>query len=513
MRFDYSFKALTGLLSGLMLSFCFFWACGGDDDDLGKIEEALSVRLSGTLEKGPFVLGSSVEISPVDDTGSPTGQVFNTQTINDLGEFSVSFKASGFISLKGDGFYYNEVTGDLSQAPITLRAFYQISKEDDQQAYVNILTHLSYERVKELIGASDFTAARITAETELRGALRIGPPAGLDIEKYAVEMSIQGGDCLDNAYLFAVSAVLAKAAQIRSSESPDAALQELVNGITIDLSDDGEISNSTVSALKEAQIAIDPEDVMEKLATRLEDLGSDATVPDLNRVLDQDFDGFVNAEDNCRWVENPGQEDSDEDGVGDACDDCEQCHGDGTCDSREGSCQCYYDNQTEDCGACIPGRTDYPDCVPATPTWTDPITGLTWENPPMWEEYDPDTNCENLSLDGGGWRIPTITELRSLIRGCPGTQTGGNCNVEEGGCMMLSEQECSPNDSCSGCASTEGPTNGCYWRNEMIGECGFYWSSDWSSPISFWCVNFEDGSVCSRGWDKHFPTRCVRGGQ
>jgi len=52
-------KALVPVLLGLLLTFGLLWACGGEDDDVGKIAEALSVRLSGALEKGPFVLGSN----------------------------------------------------------------------------------------------------------------------------------------------------------------------------------------------------------------------------------------------------------------------------------------------------------------------------------------------------------------------------------------------------------------------------------------------------------------------
>ena len=56
-------------------------------------------------------------------------------------------------------------------------------------------------------------------------------------------------------------------------------------------------------------------------------------------------------------------------------------------------------------------------------TWHDPKSGLTWQNPPSDVRMDLKTAtayCSSLTLDGGsGWRLPTIGELRSLIRGCP----------------------------------------------------------------------------------------------
>ncbi len=45
-------------------------------------------------------------------------------------------------------------------------------------------------------------------------------------------------------------------------------------------------------------------------------------MPDIDRVLDQDGDGLVNAHDNCPLTSNPDQSDRDHDGLGDPCDPC-----------------------------------------------------------------------------------------------------------------------------------------------------------------------------------------------
>ena len=121
------------------------------DNEQNDSDEIVAVTLSGSVEKGPFVLGSSITISPVDGDGNPTGQQFTTQTINDLGEFEVNFEASGFVSLEGTGFYFNEVKGELSSSNLTLRAFYEIKTSGKQDAHLNLLTHLIYNRVKTLI--------------------------------------------------------------------------------------------------------------------------------------------------------------------------------------------------------------------------------------------------------------------------------------------------------------------------------------------------------------------------
>ena len=98
------------------------WGCG---DNSGTMTQA--VTLAGAVQKGPFVLGSTVNVSTLDAKGSPLGQVFNTKTSSDLGEFQVDFMASGPVALEGSGFCYNEVSGGLSSASITLRAYYEIT--------------------------------------------------------------------------------------------------------------------------------------------------------------------------------------------------------------------------------------------------------------------------------------------------------------------------------------------------------------------------------------------------
>ena len=71
----------------------------------------------------------------------------------------------------------------------------------------------------------------------------------------------------------------------------------------------------------------------------------------------------------------------------------------------------------------------------ATDFWTDRTTGLTWQREPLGSggSWDGATNiCGLLGLPGGGWRLPTISELRTLIRWCPDSMTGGACKVTDG---------------------------------------------------------------------------------
>jgi ELWxxDGT repeat protein len=305
---------------------------GGESSETDTDTGEEMIHLNGAVAKGPFLLGSTVNVSPVDSEGNATGQVFGTQTSDDLGNFEVDIDASSFVSLEANGFYYNEVRGDLSDSNLTLRGYYEVDGEPIQSVYINVVTHLVYGRVQELLTGSPFAMAVADAEAELLTALGVGVP-GFDPDANGFAMNLLGGDTDENAYLFAVSTVLAQAAQIRAGgpDGPvDAHLQEIVNTISDQLAMLGQIAPSLHDELLAAQMAVDPEQVMANLQLRFEDLGWLEAVPDLNRVIDSDLDGFANADDNCWRVVNPGQEDADMNGIGDAC----EC-GNGVVDAGE----------------------------------------------------------------------------------------------------------------------------------------------------------------------------------
>jgi hypothetical protein len=269
------------------------------DGDADADSDGFDVRLEGAVAKGPFVVGSLVVVALIDAEGNPTGAAFMTHTINDLGEFELELRIPQFASLEGTGFYYNELTGELSDSAITLQAFYEAEAGGLQEAYVNIITHLAYGRVRTLLLAgADFETAIRQAERALRRDLGVGP-AGFDPGGAGIEMNVLGGDTDANAYLLAVSSVLAQAAALRAGEarSIDSALQELINALMGDLEDDGEITAEHQAELRAAEAALDPVAVMDLLGARLLELGSDAEIPDIRRIIDRDDDGVVNADD------------------------------------------------------------------------------------------------------------------------------------------------------------------------------------------------------------------------
>jgi len=153
---------------------------------------------------------------------------------------------------------------------------------------------------------------------------------------------------------------------------------------------------------------------------------------------------------------------------------------------------------------------------------TDPETGFEWQQEPTggqitWENAV--THCNELDLDGGDWRLPNISELRSLVRNCADIETGGACGVvdvcEECGietaCLLLSS--CWTNANCNPSSCTnDGGSTGCYWPSQLSGTCSWYWSSSSlaNSDRDAWYVLFYDGYVYSNNNGYGGNARCVR---
>jgi len=140
--------------------------------------------------------------------------------------------------------------------------------------------------------------------------------------------------------------------------------------------------------------------------------------------------------------------------------------------------------------------------------WIDPSSGLTWQNPPSEKKLnwsDAKKYCSYLELGGySDWRLPTISELRSLIRGCPQNQTGGSCRVTD---RCLSFRLC--HERCDACGYKYGK---CYWPSVLKGDCTYFWSSSAVVDLGHaWYVGFNFGYVDGYSYVYNdFYARCVR---
>ena len=109
--------------------------------------------------------------------------------------------------------------------------------------------------------------------------------------------------------------------------------------------------------------------------------------------------------------------------------------------------------------------------------------------------------CENLAEGGfNDWRLPTISELRTLIQNCPATQNGGECELTD---SCLSDSDCF-NNACKGCGPRRGEVN----YNKLGDNKDMLLSSSLRSDNRAWGIDFRNGSVRRVAFTANF--RCVR---
>jgi hypothetical protein len=158
------------------------------------------------------------------------------------------------------------------------------------------------------------------------------------------------------------------------------------------------------------------------------------------------------------------------------------------------------------------GSSDASDAAPPPQsTFTDPVHSLMWQksqsfSAELW--IDAGKYCDNLNWAGySDWRLPTIDELRTIIIGCPNSESGGACSV---GANCLPET-CG-GSICDGCPGSQGPTAGCYRIVDLDGDCTAVWSSsvDPGSPIGAWYVNFSNARIRYDDQALYHSIRCVR---
>lgn len=119
--------------------------------------------------------------------------------------------------------------------------------------------------------------------------------------------------------------------------------------------------------------------------------------------------------------------------------------------------------------------------------------------------------CENLTENNhDDWRLPNIDELRTTIKNCPKTETGGECKVsEKGECLSLEQCVGKQKGSCA-CEYKE--NNGGYYSKLGDPDGVWLWSSSIVSdkPESRWRVGCSTGFVIPSDAATNLHVRCVR---
>jgi len=256
---------LFGKLSILLLIITLSTACSKSDiSQQAGPEKPKKVNLFGKVEKGPFVRGSILTVAELNDNFSPTGRSFKTELLDDKGSFYLSDIElnTKYIQLSTTGYYFNEVTGELSKSIISLNAIAEVSS--DRTINVNILTHLEEKRVKKLLkNGNSIAEAKKQAQQELYKAFFI--KESLDAAE-AENISFTQNN-FSSTVLLGISATMLTAAN-----NDNAKLTELLSTISTDLEDDGILQNPIITQIKQAITSSDFTAINSNLIKRYKDL-------------------------------------------------------------------------------------------------------------------------------------------------------------------------------------------------------------------------------------------------
>ena len=198
---------------------------------------------SGKVQKGPFVTGTTITVNELNESLGQTGKSFTTSITSDDGSFSLSNieMESNLALLSGNGFYYNEVLGQLSSAQITLQALADLT--DEETVNINVLTHITKARIETLVaGGMSFADAKQKAEGEFQDFLGVGNHFSQGFEQMSIASE---GDF--NAMLLAFSIILQRPSNnIAVVPTLPAELTWLMTNLSSDFAADGIINNEAL---------------------------------------------------------------------------------------------------------------------------------------------------------------------------------------------------------------------------------------------------------------------------
>jgi len=261
--------SITCLLAVCML---FLPSCKDDSPEI-----LTKAKLSGFIQKGPYLNGTSISISELNQDFSQTGKVFNAQIKDNQGSFELSNVqlSSPFVEIKADGFYFNEVTGENSKSQLTLYALADVTNTSTLN--VNVLSTLEKGRVENLVaGGLSFADAKKKALDEI---LAIFSLSKNDIQSSELLDINKSGD--DNAILLAISVIL-------QGFRSEAELSELLANLSADISIDGKLDSETLGTtlISHAKF-LNPAKIRENLVKRYQEIGATAEIPGFENYINQ----------------------------------------------------------------------------------------------------------------------------------------------------------------------------------------------------------------------------------
>jgi uncharacterized protein (TIGR02145 family) len=248
--------------------------CRKDD---GNDKEIVKEKITGTVQKGPFINGAQVLVAELNSALGKTGKTFSTEVSNGQGYYEISDLRlkSAYLEISASGVYFNESIDSITQIPLTLKAISDVKEQS--LVNVNVLTHLEKPRVEYLVKSEkkDFKAAKLQAQKEVLAVFRIISDQ-IDLsEKLNIVEESEG-----SAILLAISVILQGQRNVTE-------LTDLMKKLSAQLETDGLMTdNDLMHDLRASALKLNREDIRRNLEYRYETLGSEVHLPDFEKYIE-----------------------------------------------------------------------------------------------------------------------------------------------------------------------------------------------------------------------------------
>ena len=272
------------LSAALAFALC---SCSDNDETGGDFTPTI-FNVMGKVEKGPMIRGSHVDMRTLDEYMTPTGSFYSATIDNNLGDFNYGTLKinSPYAQLTADGYFFNEVDGELSEGTIKLDAI--VDLKDNSTINVNVLTHLKSKRIHHLVTTQGMTfkEANAQAQKELLTQFGLQQYASKD----ASQFSLTSGDDASGALIAISSLVL--------TDRSDAEIVEYLSILSNEFGTEGAFSQETKKKIQSGKNYLNTrlDRISENIKSRYKELGLEVKVKDLAYYFDWDNDGIAGNE-------------------------------------------------------------------------------------------------------------------------------------------------------------------------------------------------------------------------
>ena len=276
-------KAVVVVTIGMM---AMLQSCSSNDDLDGYTPTNFNV--GGKVEKGPFVRGTAIQMQPLDADLDETGESFTSTITDNEGTFTFGSKLlkSPYVKLSASGYYFNEVTGELSKGTLALNAVANLQNAADVN--LNILSHLKYQRVMDLVAkdGKSFKEANNQAQEEVLKTFGLEKYAKTDVNHFSITSSTD-----EAAALIAVSSLILY-------NRSEAQITEYLSQLSEEFAEDGNFSETTKLQIRKDMFSLESKlpQIAENIKKRYQEMGKEVAVKNLIYYFDWDGDGIAGNE-------------------------------------------------------------------------------------------------------------------------------------------------------------------------------------------------------------------------